>query len=392
VAGEGGVVATIGIDAIDELVDGVRASDNLVVLATDDHVLRRIVDAFVRANAATRSVVVARTVSAASPPLPEDDIRALDWGAVVSGADAAADLHAADDAVGAGAAFVIDGLSSLAARLGDEAALELFLATCPHLYERQSVALWPVRADAHPAAFLSRLEEITQVVLELTVAAEGLQVEVRKADGRADATIGRRVVLGEVDGRWEPVGAATSGRERLGALVRTQRTIRGLSQAELARRIGISPSALSQVERGVRGLSGERLMRVWEALDVPFGPADTRVRGYTVARRGGQPEPTESGGATVRTVVDDPMVGTVHRVHLRPGASGRAPLVSAKTPETVLVLEGVVDVEVGGHPETLQAGDGLVAWDVAIGAWHNPAETPAELVWFVHRSGQQTTR
>lgn len=43
-----------------------------------------------------------------------------------------------------------------------------------------------------------------------------------------------------------------------------------MSQAELARRVGITPSALSQVDRGVRSFAGESLMR--EAFGVRATP------------------------------------------------------------------------------------------------------------------------
>jgi transcriptional regulator with XRE-family HTH domain len=377
---------TTGIPALDELIGGLRISDNLVVLAASDAPLGRIVAAFVAANATERPVVVARTDGATSPPgpgsLPTHEV--LNLTAVAAAHDAAAELRTIDERLGAGAAYVVDSLSGLAARLGDDAALELFLATCPHLYERRSVALWPVRSDRHPPATLTRLGAITQVVLELTDVAGGWQAEVQQAAGRADATIGRRVVLRDDAAGVTAAGPITSGRERLGAMVRTQRTTRGLSQAELARRIGISPSALSQVERGVRGLSGESLMRVWEALDVPFGPGDTRLRGYHVARRGGQPEARTSRGATIRTVLDDPELGSVHRVTLAPGTAGRDPLFVTKGAESVVVLDGVVDLEIGGHPETLQAGDAVVVTATTVGGWANPADAPAELVWTVH--------
>lgn len=391
------VEPTTGVAVLDQLIDGLRTSDNLVVLAASDVPLSGLVAAFVTANAAVRPVVVARTagatssagsaVGAAAAGGPSGDgggVEPLDLATVGTGAAAAGALRAADDRLGAGAAYVVDSLSGLAAQLGDDAALELFLATCPHLYERRSVALWPVRSDRHRPALLTRLAAITQVVLEATEVADGWQVEVRQAAGRADTTVGRRVVLRAAPTGLTPAGPITSGRERLGTMVRTQRTIRGLSQAELARRIGISPSALSQVERGVRGLSGESLMRVWEALDVPFGPADTRLRGYHVARRGGQPDARASGGATIRTVLDDPELGSVHRVTLAPGAAGRGPLFVTKDAEVVVVLDGVVDLEVGGHPETLQAGDAVVVTAATIGGWANPADAPTELVWTVH--------
>jgi hypothetical protein len=53
----------------------------------------------------------------------------------------------------------------------------------------------------------------------------------------------------------------------------------------------------------------------------------------------------------------------------------------------VVVLDGVVDLEVAGHPVTLQAGDTLVATDATVGAVSNPAEVPAVLLWMVHGRG-----
>ncbi len=373
------VPPTTGIAALDALIDGPRISDNLVILATSDAPLRQLVATFVAANTPVRPVVVARTDGAPRPPATEH----LDWRAVPSGGDAAAALWRVDDRLGAGAAYVVDSLSGLAARLGDPAAIELFLATCPRLYLRRSIALWPVRADQHPPAVIGRLAAITQVVLHLTEVSEGWQVEVQQAAGRADTTVGRRVLLREGPAGLEPVGPVTSGRERLGATIRAQRSMRGLSQAEVARRIGISASALSQVERGVRGLSGESLMRVWEALDVPFGPTDTRLLGYRVARRAGQATDRSSAGVTTRTLLDDPALGGVHRVTLAPRATGRG--FATKGEEVVVVLDGVVDLEVGGQPVTLQAGDTLVATDATVGAVSNPAEVPAELLWMVQK-------
>jgi transcriptional regulator with XRE-family HTH domain len=379
------VPPTVGVAVLDQLIDGPRISDNIVVLAASDEPLHLIVRAFVAANARVRPVVVARTEPGDPPPGAE----LLDWQTVASGGDAAAQLWSVDDRLGAGAAYVVDSLSGLAARLGHDAAIELFLATCPRLYLRRSIALWPVRSDRHPPAVLGRLAAITQVVLHLEEVSDGWQVEVQQAAGRADTTVGRRVILREGPAGLDPVGAVTSGRQRLGATIRAQRTIHGLSQAELARRIGISPSALSQVERGVRGLSGESLMRVWEALDVPFGPSDTRLLGYRVARRGGQPSGRSSGGVTTRTLLDDPAIGGVHRVTLASRAAGRGPLFDTKGEEVVVVLDGVVDLEVGGHPVTLQAGDTLVVTDATVGTVTNPAEVPAELLWMVHGRAAQ---
>jgi transcriptional regulator with XRE-family HTH domain len=378
---------TTGVPALDELIDGVRVGDNLVVLGDDAAVLASVGEAFLGA-VAHGSTVLVRTEG--RPTAPPDGVHQLDWQGPV-GDDpttfppALADLVEADEAAGEGASFLVDSLTGVQDRWGADLALEAFLSTCPRLYRRGSVAMWLLDRDRHDRAFLDRLREITQVVVDVRRADGQLEAEVLTAAGRPDPTVGRRVVLELQEGRLTAAGPVASGRQRLGTLVRTLRTTRGLSQAELARRIGISPSALSQVERGVRGLSAESLIRIWEVLGVPFGPGDPLQRGYRIARRAGHRERALAEGVHGRQRLDDPMAGQVWELTLAPGASGRQPLFKGKETEVVLVLRGALDLEVGGHPETLHEGDTLVASDAVIGAWANPTAEPVELVWSLSR-------
>ncbi len=73
--------------------------------------------------------------------------------------------------------------------------------------------------------------------------------------------------------------------ERIGSLIRAARTQRGLTQAELARELGSSQSAVNRIERGHQNLSLEMLARIGAALDSEIvslgatGPVHLRVAG-----------------------------------------------------------------------------------------------------------------
>jgi transcriptional regulator with XRE-family HTH domain len=373
-------VLTTGIPALDDLLDGVRVGDNLVVLAAPGVPLGLVGRRFVEAAAASGPLVVAATEQRAVESAPTG-VRLLDRRADegdVGGLVSA--LAEADREVGEGASFLIDSLTEVQRRWGPEGALELFLGTCPRLYRRGSVAMWLLDADRHERVFLERLREITQVVVELSLDGDEIVAEVLEAAGRPPTTLGRRLRLRRADDELVAAGPVASARERMGSLVRAQRTIRGLSQAELARRIGISPSALSQVERGVRGLSAESLIRIWEVLGVPFGPEDTLQRGYRIARRSAHREEVLAEGVSGRQLYDDPAAGRGWVLRMAPHGSGRQ-LFDGKATEVVLVRHGVIDVDVGGHTETLHEGDTLVAVRAAVGGWRNPGNGEAELLW-----------
>src|SRR4029453_2048997 len=183
------------------------------------------------------------------------------------------ELAEIEDDLGAGAGYVFDDLTSMQRLWGPEAALASFLRWCPRLYQERTVAYWLLEREAHPPTFRSRLADITQVILDLVATPAERTIQVVKADGHPAGVAGRTLRYGVGDDRQVQFLRQTAAvQERIGEQVRAERLAAGLSQTELARRIGVTPSALSQVERGRHGLSGGALTPLWATLAVPFGP------------------------------------------------------------------------------------------------------------------------
>jgi len=385
VAASTGPPLTTGVSLLDDLIDGVRVGDNLVVVADDPSVLEIIGLAFGEAVANAGPLVVVafgqRGVDIAPSAGHLLDLRQ-------TGEESGSPTHLlenADEEVGPGAAFLIDSLDGVQRRWHPDAALEVFLTICPRLYRRRSVAMWLVDATEHDRDFMDRIAEITQVVVRLSGSGDEIEAEVVVAAGRAPTTVGRHLRLQLRDGALQAAGPLTSGRPKLGEAIRHNRLARGLSQVELARRVGITPSGLSQVERGVRGLAGDTLIRIWEALGVPFGPQDSSPQGYRLGRRSAHAPTSLADGATGHAVMDDPDVGRCWQIDFDAGAAGHRPLFDGKLSESIVVTQGVLELELEGKRETLQEGDSIVASHAVIEAWHNPGPSTATALWYVLR-------
>ncbi len=372
-----------GTASLDELIGGVRIGDNLVIQSHGGAGLHQILDSYVGARKSRR--LVACTAGEPWPGELPDDVTVIDLPNEPPAASARARdiVVALDEAAGTDALFAFWSLTSMQNAWGSDDALEFFSWACPRLYRRGSVALWPMDPDLHRPKFLRRLTEITQVVVDLRPGSDEdtLIGEVLKADGRPRVTVGRRVAL-RADSLSRIEERASVG-PSIGDQVQKARADRGLGQAELARLVDISPSALSQLERGARSVSADTITRIWEVLGVPFGPDPTADLEYMISRRGAQPAPESARGFTRRRLVADPAIGASWLVTMQAGASGRDTPFSVKSAEAITVLSGIVDLDLSGRPETLHEGDTLLTKGASVTGWANPSPVENRLHWTI---------
>ena len=371
--------ASTGIASFDESFGGIYWGDN-VVWQVEEGVSA---EPFYRAIARTvRSYQAATFVAIARDP---EELRASYPGFAIVDARPGHELHnprALLAAVRRACApdrrdlILMDSLDAMASSWGSETAARFFTTTCPLLLELNAVAYWSFRGSAHPASTRREIEQITQCVIAV---GEG-RVRIGKAEGRPAGVQGTVFRYRETDGRPElelaPVAA------RLGAALLALRVNRGISQSELARLAGVSPSAISQAERGHRGLSLETLLELTSKLGITL---DELLRGevapgYRLARRH---DPLTQTQGRPLPLLDDAAAGLrAYAVRLAPRGTG-APAVAHAGVEIVAVASGLVQIVLTTGRPVLREGEAILVEHSRVTAWRNLGEREARLFWIL---------
>jgi transcriptional regulator with XRE-family HTH domain len=272
--------------------------------------------------------------------------------------------------------LLFDPLDAMAARWGTDTARTFFVRCCPHLLEVGAVAYWSVGHGAALAQLRREVAEITQCVFALS---EG-RLRIAKAEARGPGVEGSVFRAGVRDGR--PVLEAAPTAARLGTALRAVRMQRHLSQSDLARLLGISPSAVSQAERGRRGLSLETLLDACAKLDLTL---DELLRGdvnpgYRLARRH---DPRRRADGRPLALIDDRRAGLrAYLVTLAPRGQA-TPHLTHKGVELVAVVSGLVQVVLDSGRPVLRRGETLLAERTAVLGWRNVGEGAATLFWIL---------
>lgn len=396
---------TTGIGEIDELIGGLQVGDN-VVWRVLRPVEQAIIRSFVTSGTSAGLVYITFTEPAAEvlaryrSAWRNRDVLLLDCFPERSGAKRPAGrgrhrivmvedprdparvveaLKNAEGAFGPGTAYLFDNLTTMQDLWGPEAALDLFLEHCPRLYELQTVAYWFLRKEAHDASFLARLQRTTQVVLDTIPSNGHHQLRVAKAAGRTDA-VGRGVDFELGESGIAILRTDTQEPVRTGESLKAKRLAKGISQAEVARRIGVTPSALSQAEAGLRGLSAQTLASAYSVLE----PEQTATPlPYTVARRRARRSRKLAAGLRAEDVLEDVSRMSVHILEFAAGSSGRRPPFATKQKEVVVVMSGVLELQIGAAREVLQAGDAIVLRDEPVTSWSSPGSVATRVLWCI---------
>jgi transcriptional regulator with XRE-family HTH domain len=275
-----------------------------------------------------------------------------------------------------GELLLFDGLEAMAGRWGAEVAARFFAACCPRLLALGAVAYWSLAVGRGRAG----IEEVVARVTQCIIRVDARTVTVEKAEGRPDTVRGQRLAWTVEDGRARlspaPIAALVA------ASLRALRETRGLSQTDLARLAGVTPSAVSQAERGDRGLSLETLLRLADALHMSLDDLlhAQRRTPYRVGRRDDDPGVLRNGAQTLLDA-SGPRPG-VALVRLPPRASG-APDPGQHGQAVITVGAGLVQVLVDDATPSLRQGDALTCEASRVTGWRNLGDGDAMLFWTV---------
>ena len=371
--------ASTGVPALDAALDGLYWGDNVVWESEDAAAAEPFYGALADQSDAYD---LAAYVSLTRPP---EEVASAYPGFEVIDARPASDLGRPAQLLQAifercdrapRSVLLLDPLDAMAARWGTDTARTFFVRCCPHLLEIGAIAYWTVGLGAGLAPLRREISQVTQCVLAL---GEG-RLRIAKAEARGPGVEGSVFRCRVADGR--PEIAAAPAAARLGTALRAVRTQRHLSQSDLARLLGISPSAVSQAERGRRGLSLETLLDASAKLDLTL---DELLRGdvnpgYRLARRH---DPRRRADGRPLALIDDRQAGLrAYLVTLAPRGQA-TPHLTHKGVELVAVVSGLVQVLLGSARPVLRRGETLLAERTAVLGWRNLGESEATLFWIL---------
>lgn len=276
--------------------------------------------------------------------------------------------------------LLFDGLDVMAERWGAEVAARFFATCCPQLLELGAIAYWSMSASDGNLALRRTVEEVTQCVFLLD---QG-RLRVAKAEGRPHGIQGSVFRVTETDDGLPALTAAPMV-ARIGNALRAARLQRNLSQSDLARIAGVSASAISQAERGQRGLSLETVLRLATGLNVTL---DEMLRGevatgYRLGRRRHPPRRRTEDRSEPLALLDDRQAGLRVFLVRIPRRGSAEPHITHKGVELVTVASGLVQVLLETGRPVLTTGEALLLDETPITGWRNLGVGEATLFWIL---------
>jgi len=380
-----GDVAASGVDGLDQALGGLFWGDNVVFQVADG----ATAEPFYRAIAASDVPYDHRLfvrLQDTAPDYPGFDV--LDARPDSSLAQPAPLLHAIFKRCQGTERnlLLFDGLEVIAARWGADVAGRFFATCCPQLLELGAIAYWSMPAADEHAAMRRTVEEITQCVFLL----DQDRLRVAKAEGRPPGVEGS--VFRCVDDGGVPVLTPAPVVARIGTALRAARLQRNLSQTDLARIAGVSASAISQAERGQRGLSLETVLELSTGLNITL---DELLRGevatgYRLGRGRYPPRRRADERSEPLPLLDDREAGMRAYVVRLPRRGTAHPHISHKGTELVAVASGLVQVLLETGRPVLRTGEALLLDETPIVGWRNLGVGEATLFWILRDARRDT--
>jgi transcriptional regulator with XRE-family HTH domain len=288
--------------------------------------------------------------------------------------------------------FIFESLTGMQELWGSEDRLLSFYShSCPRLYDLNTIAYWVLEKNAHSSRFRAQINQIAQVVIDLTINRGTTSLTILKAENRSTEEFHKPhnywtrdlTVVFEDD-------RGTGSRIDLGLRLKDFRHRRGLSQTELAKLVGVTASTISQVESNLIYPSIPALIKMAEAMAVDLGsffgdPKEGAGRLVFTAKDSVVIKvPNMPPGAVEARLlypVDVEVKAEPYIIQISPKATLPGHFFFHKGEEVGYVLSGRLQVRVGKVVHTVKSGDVIYLTSEIPGEWRNPGPAMARLLW-----------
>ena len=276
---------------------------------------------------------------------------------------------------------------------GEDQIIHFYSHSCPRLYELNTVAYWIMEKKAHSPRVRAHINQVAQVAIELSIKRGTTSLMILKAEERSLDNLQRpytywtRDLTVSFEGEKKGSG---SGAVEVGARIKEIRTKKGISQTELAKLVGVTPSTISQVESNVIFPSLPALMKMAEVLSVhvsSFFQATSELArrlvffGQDAVEVQVPASVGEAVSARLLTPVDFDGKAEPYLLEIMPNTSGVPHFFVHKGEEFGYVLSGRLHMAVNKQVQKLRAGDVVYLTSETPTHWTNPSPTTARLLW-----------
>ena len=288
--------------------------------------------------------------------------------------------------------FVFDSLTGMQELWGGEEYIQKFYShSCPRLYDLNTIAYWIVEKAAHSQMLRAHINKIAQVAIDLSVKRGKTVLTILKAEKREHDTLNKPYSY------WSKGHDLTFESEKqvkgstgVGKRIKELRTKRGLSQTELAKLVGVTPSTISQVESDLIHPSLPALFKIAEVIAVEmksFFQESGNIKEHIVFPHSEAVEvtpkdfPSNNIKAKLLTPLDFGPKAEPYLIEIPPGEEISAHFFVHKGEEFGYLLSGELVLRQEKTDHTISPGDVIYLTSEIPAKWKNPGESVSVLLW-----------
>ncbi|KKM15656.1 hypothetical protein LCGC14_1693880 [marine sediment metagenome] len=294
-------------------------------------------------------------------------------------------LNSIEDKQPSGTRYVFDSLTGMQDLWGgEEQTYKFFTYMCPRLYDLETVAFWLLEKNAHSEKFKANVRHITQVVIDLYKRSDQMFLRALKLEGRGDREAFKSHSYQIANGDIVVLPLKKDARLEIGTKLREARINIGMNQKELAERVGLTASFISQLERNqispslnsfvlICGAIGISPKEIWEKMSpkkVPWLRRKEDLLSSIVLK--------DDGNVVSNLFTKGDCAGDI--CFLSPGEVFNVSTSGGKGTHFAYLISGKATVSVGGSSVNVSEGDSLFLNDGQPSVWKNSNSERAQLL------------